>query len=193
MLGMYLYREIRKQYICVSIQTNLIEYRSTDPNLCQRSVPLKNFGIINIYTVTKGYLASILCIQVFVCVLCVLQQKTQKYTVNYEETCHILNRYVELGGNFIDTANMYCVGQSEQFIGNWLSRQFLMFSCLYREASRKRKKLRMTCEEDQIKPQCSLPFRGFSLICRCPPTPLSAFLVCPMPPLANPLLTPITP
>ena len=34
----------------------------------------------------------------------------------------ILDRYVELGGNFLDTANMYCNGESEEIIGSWLSR-----------------------------------------------------------------------
>jgi len=34
----------------------------------------------------------------------------------------ILDRYVELGGNFLDTANIYCNGESEEIIGSWLSR-----------------------------------------------------------------------
>lgn len=33
----------------------------------------------------------------------------------------ILNRYVELGGNFLDTANIYTNGESEEIIGSWLS------------------------------------------------------------------------
>ncbi|HVX44157.1 MAG TPA: aldo/keto reductase [Mycobacteriales bacterium] len=32
-----------------------------------------------------------------------------------------LDRYLELGGNFIDTANVYSRGVSEQIIGNWLA------------------------------------------------------------------------
>jgi len=43
--------------------------------------------------------------------------------VPYKETCDVLNRFVELGGNFIDTANVYCDGETEEFIGNWLSSQ----------------------------------------------------------------------
>ncbi|XP_069104660.1 1-deoxyxylulose-5-phosphate synthase YajO-like [Argopecten irradians] len=35
----------------------------------------------------------------------------------------ILDRYAALGGNFIDTANMYCFGQSEEIIGSWLTKQ----------------------------------------------------------------------
>ncbi|XP_071830344.1 1-deoxyxylulose-5-phosphate synthase YajO-like [Apostichopus japonicus] len=35
----------------------------------------------------------------------------------------ILDRFVELGGNFIDTANIYGRGASETIVGNWLSRQ----------------------------------------------------------------------
>lgn len=40
-----------------------------------------------------------------------------------EEASHrILDRFYELGGNFIDTANTYADGHSEEVIGNWLSR-----------------------------------------------------------------------
>lgn len=45
-----------------------------------------------------------------------------------ESECHqILDRFVELGGNFIDTANFYpwfgtCAGESEKYIGRWLAR-----------------------------------------------------------------------
>ena len=45
-----------------------------------------------------------------------------------EPDCHkILDRYVELGGNFIDTANFYpwfgpSAGESEKIIGNWLAK-----------------------------------------------------------------------
>lgn len=35
----------------------------------------------------------------------------------------ILDRFAALGGNFIDTANMYCYGQSESIIGSWLKKQ----------------------------------------------------------------------
>lgn len=33
----------------------------------------------------------------------------------------ILDKYVDLGGNFIDTANIYGYGLSEKIIGNWMS------------------------------------------------------------------------
>jgi aryl-alcohol dehydrogenase-like predicted oxidoreductase len=34
----------------------------------------------------------------------------------------LLNRFVDLGGNFIDTANVYTGGSSETIIGSWLQR-----------------------------------------------------------------------
>jgi len=37
-----------------------------------------------------------------------------------EEIFKIINRFSELGGNFIDTADVYTAGQSETFIGKWL-------------------------------------------------------------------------
>ena len=33
-----------------------------------------------------------------------------------------MNRYVQFGGNFLDTANIYCFGQSELFIGSWINK-----------------------------------------------------------------------
>ena len=40
-----------------------------------------------------------------------------------ETTSHkIMDRYVELGGNFMDTANIYAAGNSERIIGNWLKK-----------------------------------------------------------------------
>jgi len=35
----------------------------------------------------------------------------------------ILDRFVEAGGNFIDTADVYSNGESESIIGNWLKSQ----------------------------------------------------------------------
>ncbi|VDI65996.1 Hypothetical predicted protein [Mytilus galloprovincialis] len=43
--------------------------------------------------------------------------------INEEKSHKLLDRYVELGGNFLDTANVYCLGQSEQIIGTWLKKQ----------------------------------------------------------------------
>jgi aryl-alcohol dehydrogenase-like predicted oxidoreductase len=37
-----------------------------------------------------------------------------------EDSCAIIDRYLELGGNFIDTANMYTKGHSEKIIGDLL-------------------------------------------------------------------------
>ncbi|XP_052762700.1 1-deoxyxylulose-5-phosphate synthase YajO-like [Mya arenaria] len=41
-----------------------------------------------------------------------------------EGTSHkVMDRYFELGGNFIDTANIYANGQSESFIGSWMKKK----------------------------------------------------------------------
>lgn len=37
-------------------------------------------------------------------------------------TFNLLDTFYDLGGNFVDTANMYQAGQSERFIGEWLKR-----------------------------------------------------------------------
>jgi aryl-alcohol dehydrogenase-like predicted oxidoreductase len=39
-----------------------------------------------------------------------------------EESAQILNRYLDLGGNFIDTANVYTKGHSEKIIGDHLGK-----------------------------------------------------------------------
>jgi aryl-alcohol dehydrogenase-like predicted oxidoreductase len=36
------------------------------------------------------------------------------------ESARILNHYLELGGNFVDTANVYNDGRSEEIIGDWM-------------------------------------------------------------------------
>src|SRR5271155_3472893 len=41
------------------------------------------------------------------------------------ESIRILDHYVELGGNFIDTANVYNDGRSEEIIGDWLKQRGL--------------------------------------------------------------------
>ncbi|MFC4403815.1 aldo/keto reductase [Gracilibacillus xinjiangensis] len=38
----------------------------------------------------------------------------------YEKVCQVLDRYVAIGGNTIDTAYVYCGGESEVAIGMWL-------------------------------------------------------------------------
>jgi len=35
----------------------------------------------------------------------------------------ILDRFVEAGGNFVDTADIYSAGASEEIVGRWLKRQ----------------------------------------------------------------------
>lgn len=39
-----------------------------------------------------------------------------------ETTFELLDTFYDLGGNFIDTANAYQGGQSEQWIGEWLKK-----------------------------------------------------------------------
>ena len=41
---------------------------------------------------------------------------------NEEESHAILDRFVELGGNFIDSANAYSLGESERILGTWLAK-----------------------------------------------------------------------
>lgn len=38
----------------------------------------------------------------------------------YENVCNVLDRYVAIGGNTIDTAHIYCGGESEVAIGMWM-------------------------------------------------------------------------
>jgi len=41
---------------------------------------------------------------------------------NVEESQRVIDRYMELGGNFLDTANVYTKGHSEKIIGDHLGR-----------------------------------------------------------------------
>lgn len=45
------------------------------------------------------------------------------WRVSDETAWAILDRFIELGGNFIDTADYYAGGRSEVIIGNWLRRR----------------------------------------------------------------------
>ena len=38
-----------------------------------------------------------------------------------EMSYHVLDRFTEAGGNFIDTADVYTQGVSEEILGKWLS------------------------------------------------------------------------
>ena len=42
---------------------------------------------------------------------------------NVEQSHQLLDRFVEVGGNFIDTANIYSEGTSETIIGNWFQKR----------------------------------------------------------------------
>ena len=62
---------------------------------------------------TTGTLVSSLC----------LGTMTFGQETDEQEAHAILDRYVEAGGNFIDTADVYQHGVSEEMIGRWLSRR----------------------------------------------------------------------
>jgi aryl-alcohol dehydrogenase-like predicted oxidoreductase len=40
-----------------------------------------------------------------------------------EESFQMMDRFIEAGGNFIDTANVYSTGVSEEIVGRWLAKQ----------------------------------------------------------------------
>ncbi|KAL3848527.1 hypothetical protein ACJMK2_019378 [Sinanodonta woodiana] len=40
-----------------------------------------------------------------------------------KQSHEVLDKYVQLGGNFVDTANVYSKGKSEEIIGSWLQKQ----------------------------------------------------------------------
>jgi aryl-alcohol dehydrogenase-like predicted oxidoreductase len=42
------------------------------------------------------------------------------WTADERESVAVLDRYIEVGGNFIDTADMYAGGESEAIIGRWM-------------------------------------------------------------------------
>ena len=42
------------------------------------------------------------------------------WTADERESVDVLDRYIEVGGNFIDTADMYAGGESEAIIGRWM-------------------------------------------------------------------------
>ncbi len=42
------------------------------------------------------------------------------WTADERESVAVLDRYIEVGGNFIDTADMYAGGESEAILGRWM-------------------------------------------------------------------------
>ena len=42
------------------------------------------------------------------------------WTADERDSVAVLDRYIEVGGNFIDTADMYAGGESEAIIGRWM-------------------------------------------------------------------------
>lgn len=59
---------------------------------------------------------------VLVSELC-LGTMTFGWQTDREGSHRILDRFVEAGGNFLDTSNVYSSGQSEEIIGEWLAHQ----------------------------------------------------------------------
>lgn len=74
-----------------------------------------------VYCNLCNYIKNELSIHIIFCPLCSLQSGLPG-NCNEAESHKILDRFVELGGNFIDTANIYGRGTSETVVGNWLSR-----------------------------------------------------------------------
>ena len=58
------------------------------------------------------YISVQICINIF--------QFWTSAKLDKEASVNILDRFVELGGNFIDTADAYSEGQSEEVIGEWM-------------------------------------------------------------------------
>ncbi len=64
----------------------------------------------------SGLLVSELCLGTM------LFGENSQRTTSAEDAYRIMDRYVSVGGNFIDTANVYADGRSEEIIGTWLKR-----------------------------------------------------------------------
>ena len=86
----------------------MIGFEQRISKLCHAAAPNESFPLLNFGTFDKAY--------------------GERPGQLNEPDCHkILDRYVELGGNFIDTANFYpwfgpSAGESEKIIGNWLAK-----------------------------------------------------------------------
>ena len=52
-----------------------------------------------------------------------LSGKAFGWTADHDQAEALIDRYLEAGGNFIDTADSYAGGRSEVIIGNWLRRR----------------------------------------------------------------------
>ncbi len=54
------------------------------------------------------------------------------WSADEDESVAVLDRYIEVGGNFIDTADLYAAGESEAIIGRWMlaraNRDFLVIA-----------------------------------------------------------------
>ena len=45
------------------------------------------------------------------------------WTTNQEDSHRVLDHFVAAGGNFVDTADVYAGGKSEEILGSWLKTQ----------------------------------------------------------------------
>ncbi len=51
-----------------------------------------------------------------------------------EKGYKVIDKFVELGGNFFDTANIYSSGSSERVLGNWLKKYVIILHvCIKQE------------------------------------------------------------
>ena len=65
------------------------------------------------------------------CLLKMILQKFGMTSGSEQNDYNIIEKFVELGGNFFDTANAYENGSSEGVLGNWLKKYVLIIAWLY--------------------------------------------------------------
>ena len=75
----------------------------------------------------------------------------------------IMDRYAELGGNFLDTANVYGFGKSEEIVGNWLSKYANIIWATSSENvpsnMHKMRRFRVSCACAKYHPGICVPFK----------------------------------
>lgn len=58
-----------------------------------------------------------------------LFQESAPSQLSEEDSFVLMDKFAELGGNFLDTANIYSGGRSEEIVGNWLSKYVTKHLC----------------------------------------------------------------
>lgn len=56
------------------------------------------------------------------CLGCMMFGGSEANKPSLDESCRIIDRFIDRGGNFLDTANVYSTGRSEEFVGEALKR-----------------------------------------------------------------------